>query len=179
MDPRIKKIFIGCYAATFGFVMIAGILGVIVESHDRASGEMVRTCMTLPAIVTMIGWFGTALWWVYDAWSSIPEEHRNAPIGGAVSPGAAVAFFFVPCLNVVWMFLINYAIADSINRALEARGSAERCSMPLAMTASAFHLLPYCNLLIGPVLWFFWMRSADRARAQLAGFDTSVADVFS
>lgn len=179
-NPRIKLIFVGCYAATIGMVFFSAIAGIVAEGVDRGSGELVQSCFMLPAVVTILGWFGSALYWVYDAWSSIPEEHRNAPIAGAVSPGGAVALFFIPCFNLVWMFAINYAIADSINRTLAAQGSAEQCSTGLAMSACALHAVPYCNILFGPILWFFWMRDADRARGLLGRVDAfAVADAFS
>jgi hypothetical protein len=180
VNPRIKNIFLGCYAATIGFGILFGVVSVLADHLDHGAAALVRLCMMLPIFAAVLGWLGSTLFWVYDAWSSVPEEHRNAPVVGATTPAMAVGFLFVPCLNLVWMFLINYAISESINRALEERGSPERCSTALAISASAFHLIPYLNVLFGSILWYLWMRSADRARAHLARVDAGeVADVFS
>lgn len=180
MNARIKLVYIGCYAATFALGAFSlGVNLVLSELGEPGLGEIAGALVMLPAVLTLLGWFGASLVWVYDAWSSIPEEHREVAIFGNITPALAVGLFFVPCMNVAWMFLCNIGIVTSINRSLEAQGSRERLSMGFPLAACVLHVVPYCNFLFGPIFWFAYMVQADRARRTLGPIDAArVADVF-
>ncbi|MDQ3033032.1 MAG: hypothetical protein M3Y87_11480 [Myxococcota bacterium] len=179
MNARIKFIFVGCYAATFGLGIAAVVLGAVAESMDRGLGELVGMVVMAPAVLTLLGWFVSALWWIHDAWESVPEAYREVPVIGPVQPSTAVGLFFVPCFNVFWIFVCNIGLSESINRALAAQGSATRVPTWLAVLACCLHLVPYCNLLFGPLLWFGYMLMADKAREELGRVDAqAIANVF-
>ncbi|WP_236519955.1 hypothetical protein [Sandaracinus amylolyticus] len=178
MNARIKYFFVGSYVATFAFAIAGGIATAVLSEIDRDL-EIIGSLLVLPAIPAMIGWFGCALWWVYDAWSSIPEEHREAPLVGRVTPATAVALFFVPCFNAFWIFACNIGIANSINSASHTRGSSQQVPIVVPVLAACLHFVPYCNLLLGPLVWTAFMWTADKARADLGRVDASaIAQVF-
>ncbi|AKF09168.1 hypothetical protein [Sandaracinus amylolyticus] len=178
MNARIKYFFVGSYVATYAFAFAGGIAAAVLGEIDRDL-EIVGTVILLPALPAMIGWFGCALWWVYDAWSSIPEEHREAPLVGRVTPAVAVVLFFVPCFNAFRIFACNIGIANSINSASLTRGSREQVPVVVPVLAACLHFVPYCNLLLGPVAWAAFMWMADKARADLGRVDAdAIAQVF-
>ena len=178
MNARIKYFFVGSYVATFVFAFAGAIATGVLSEIDRDL-EIVGTLLMLPAIPAMIGWFGCALWWVYDAWESIPAEHREVPVLGRVSPATAVALFFVPCFNVFWIFACNIGIANSINSAMLTRGSTEQVPVAVPVVAACQHFVPYCNFLLGPLVWAGFMWMADKSRANLGRVDAdAIAQVF-
>lgn len=179
MNARIKFFYVGCWAGVVVTAIGGGVVTGVLGSIDRDLAEIAQVVAMLPAVALMIGWFACALWWLHDAWDSVPEGYREAPMIGPISPTTAVALFFVPCFNVFWIFMCNIGLAESINRALAAQGSAHRAPTGVAIAACCFHLVPYCNLLFGPPIWFYWMLKADEARAELGKIDaTAYAQVF-
>lgn len=179
MNSRIKFFYVGCYVGMFALALAGGVLGALLDGLDGGLGEVVPLFVMLPAILLVFGYLGCAMWWVHDAWSSVPAEFREVPIIGPIAPSTAVALFFVPCFNLVWIFLCNIGLAESINRALATQSSTMRASTGLAVGACCLGIVPYCNYLIGPLAWFAWMEQADRARAELSKVDAhAIARVF-
>ena len=180
VNDRIKLWYIGGYGATIGLAIVGGATQVLLEpvvgQRDAASAGSI---IMLPAMIALLAALISALAWIYNVWANIPIEHREmAPIG-TVTPGLAVGLFFVPCVNFIWMFMCNIGMANAINEALEAQGSSKRVSLVLPTVACILHLVPYCNFLLGPLLWFAHMYAIDRARRALTELDTdAIADVF-
>src|SRR5262245_50285346 len=107
--------------------------------------DISQVLLMLVAMPLGLVWFASVLWWIYDAWESVPEAHREAPLLGRVQPAVAMLLFFIPCFNLVWMFLNNLGLAESMNRALAAQGSTTRVNTGLVIAACIFQIIPYCN----------------------------------
>ena len=172
--PRtsIKFVYLLSWLAMFGAAFVMGLVQGLADSMgERDLAELAALAGTALLVPVVLTWLGSALFWIYDAWSSVPPEYREAPLVGRVEPALAVLFFFIPCFNLVWIFLCNLGLADSTNRALAMRGSSTQVSVPLVAAACIFQLLPYCNVLFGPPLWFLVMLQVDKARAELGSMD--------
>ena len=157
------------FAAGFGWMFLASCPGVIAEEtfHGRGNWDLVTLASQVLAGLGVVAWFGSALWWIYDAWASIPVEHRRTAFFNPQTPAVAVVMFFMPCVNLIWVVVSNIGLCESLNRALEARGSLRRVPMPLVAAAVALQLIPYCNVLFGPMLWFAVMFVVEKARSEL------------
>jgi hypothetical protein len=172
-NPRIKLFFLGGWVGFFAVLVGGGLVGGFVAalSGEREASDIASVVAFVLATPFALLWAGSALWWIYDAWESVPERHREAPLLGPVQPAVAMLLFFVPCFNAVWVFLNNLGLAESMNRALEAQGSPTRTNVALVVFACVFNMVPYCNCLIGPALWFAVMLDLDRARGELSKVD--------
>jgi hypothetical protein len=105
--------------------------------------------------------------WLYRAWSSVPPGMRYTAQGRWVTPGSAVGYCFIPFFNLYWVFVANVGLCDAIDRVLIAKGAAARAPKGLAIAACIGHLVPYCNLLVAPILWSLYMFMADSARREM------------
>ena len=172
MGSMTKYVYIAGYLAYIGFGVLSGILGEVV-------GDEVGLIIMMPALLGILTYFGSAAIWTYMAWESVPTEYRKVAGADAPHPGIIVALFFVPCLNLIWIFVANLGLTQSINDTLLAEGKVERINIAFPLLACILQVVPYCNLLIGPIFWFIFMYQADKAREQIGGFDAdAVADVF-
>ena len=173
----IKLVYLGGFLGTFFFSAVSGALTEGVGGDVGEIGGLIARVMAVPC---MLAWALSVPWWIWDAWSSVPEAYREAPLLGRIgSPVAVIALFFVPCFNLVWVFLANLGLTESINRALAAQGSTTRVSTALVICACVLHVVPYCNLLFGPPLWFAVMYVIDQARKDLTTVDAElIARVF-
>lgn len=190
VNPKLRGYYLTSYIGLIILLVLYGLVagsaapseGYPYDTYDQPSDPppLIALCLLFVMVPLTFVWIGSALRWLHDAWSSVPEDDRHVPAFGAVSPGMVVGLFFVPCLNYFWMFLVNISLANAINRSLEARGSSARCTTGLAIAACCLQMVPYCNFLFAPILWFLWMRDLDRAREHLMDIDAgAVAEVFS
>lgn len=165
----IKFWYLGAYAGFFLVALgVAVMQAVLKRSLGGASEDTMNAVVGCAVLPLGVVWVGSALWWLYDAWMSVPFEHRQVAILGQPKGPEVVLLLLVPCFNFVWMFMTNLGLVDSLNRACSARRVMERGSSSLALTACIVQCLPYCNLLLGPPLWFLYMLSVDKAREALA-----------
>ncbi len=167
---KVKLYFIGAYLGFFALAIVAGVVKEVLLRHSGPeSAESVHRLLAgVFGIPLFLAWFGCALWWVADAWGSIPVEHREVAILGKPSGPDAAAMLLIPLFNLIWMFLCNLGIKDSVNRACAARNVSARVSENLALAACVLQLVPCCNLLVAPFVWFAFMSSVDSAREALA-----------
>jgi len=108
-----------------------------------------------------------SLVWLYQAWSTVPQEMRYSDGGKWVTPGRAIGFLFIPFYNLYWVFVANVGLCEAVNRTLLARGGQPRAPRGLAIAACVAHLVPYCNLLVAPILWAIYMFQVDGARREM------------
>ncbi len=108
-----------------------------------------------------------ALVWLYKAWASIPPDMRYTDSGKAMTPGSAIGFLFIPLFNLYWVFVANVGLCEAVNRTLVSRGGQPRAPKGLAIAACIAHLVPYCNLLVSPILWTIYMVMLDGARKDM------------
>ena len=173
--PRtfIKWVYAGSLAATVGVMVVAVALGVVLEEGSRSPYDYDREPSIAPLIgmllaaPCMLAWIGSTLFWVYDAWSSVPERHRNVQVVGTMTPLLASLLLLIPCFNIVWGFIVTITLATQLNVALAEAGSSKQVPVVVGVLACCAQLVPYCNTLIAPFLWFGWMFVVDQARQEL------------
>jgi hypothetical protein len=120
------------------------------------------------AVLLFCAYFGTALAWIYKSWAMLPPHLRQTANGTAITPGAAVAFLFVPFYNLYWYFKVSAGLASALNRVLDSYGSPKRASRGLGITAATFQVIPYANLLLAPFIWVAFMFSVESAKREYA-----------
>lgn len=108
-----------------------------------------------------------ALVWVYVSWNTLPPQWRRTRPGRLVSPGEAVGYLFIPFYNLYWMFVASAGLCEAMDIALESSGSTRRAPKGLAIASCVTQIIPYCNLLVAPILWTIFMFLADSARAEV------------
>ncbi|UJR78323.1 hypothetical protein [Sandaracinus amylolyticus] len=172
MNARIKHFYLASYASWFA-------LGMLMRPLQAALEPDLQWLTRLPTTAAVLSLWACGFWWIFDAWRSVPEDYRDAAFLGRVPPRTALLLFFVPCLNVAWMFACNVGLARSINHASAARGTGAQVSVALAIVACLVQLVPIAGLIFAPPFWLAFMWNADRARADLERVDAeAVAQVF-
>ena len=63
--------------------------------------------------------------------------------------------------------MANIGLCEAINRTLVAQGKQPKAPKGLAIAACIGQLVPYCNMLAGPVLWTVYMFMVDGARKEM------------
>jgi hypothetical protein len=155
--------WVGCWIFTgIGY-------GIIAAVSSSSPGEDPGALIALPLVgmlflvLAPIG----SLVWLYKAWASVPPDMRCTDAGKWVTPGSAVGYLFIPFFNLYWIFIANVGLCEAVNRTLLSRGGQARAPKGLAIAASISHLVPYCNLLVSPILWTIYMIMMDGARREM------------
>jgi hypothetical protein len=131
-----------------------------------AAAQMATGLPALGVLLLLAGWIGAGVW-LYKAWGSVPEAMRFTDAGRWITPGQAVGYMFIPFYNFYWVFVANLGLCEAVNRTLLAHGAQPRAPRGLAVAACVVHLIPYCNLLVGPILWTTYFFMVDSARREM------------
>ena len=158
----VKWVHLGLYC--FG---IFGVVAIAIGSSQGRSGEVVAQVGTACAVIGLYGPMICGLVWLYKSWNLIPAGWRVTRNQKRISPGEAVGFMFVPCYNLYWIFIANMGLCDALDQVLYSSGSPTRAPRGLAVAACVFHLLPYVNILLGPIMWFIFMHATDRTKREV------------
>lgn len=78
----------------------------------------------------------------------LPRATENDP-----SSGKAIGFTFIPYYNLYWIFFNALRLCDRLNLQLKLRGRHERAPRGLVLAACIVSVIPYVNLIVGPILW--------------------------
>jgi hypothetical protein len=162
----LKWVYVGGHAAYWVFTFGGLLLTVVLGDAKVARGEGAAMASRLPLAgvpflpVALIG----AAVWLHRAWESVPAAMRYTNQGRWITPGKAIGYLFVPFYNLYWMFVVTQGLCDAVDRTLLERGAQPRAPRGLATAACATQLVPYCNLLVAPILWAIYMSRVDGAR---------------
>jgi hypothetical protein len=165
------------YVAGWGGYWVLAIVGTIVSGMVTSAGGSSDEAM-IGMVLTLVGVLGIplaitcGLVWLYKAWNTVPPDMRYTDGGKWVTPGRAVGYCFIPLYHLYWIFVANVGLCDAINRTLLARGGQARAPKGLAIAACVGHLVPYCNLLVSPILWTVYMVMLDGARKEMVARTT-------
>ena len=131
-----------------------------------------RRATTLPLLGVLFLFLAlvAAAVWLYMAWGSVPASMRYTDRGRWVTPGKAVGYLFIPMYNVYWMFVANQGLCEAVDRTLLAQGGMPRAPRGVARAACVAQIIPYCNLLVAPILWAVYMFQVDRARREMVTY---------
>jgi hypothetical protein len=165
---NMKWLFIAGYAGywivNIGTTVVAAVIQSNSSGSDTAAfASMLPLLSLVPIMLVPIA----GLVWLYKSWACIPPEMRYTDGGKWVTPGAAVGFLFVPFYNLYWVFVANMGLCEAINRSLITRGGAPRAPKGLAIACCIVNIVPYCNLLAGPIMWLVFMFMLDGPKKEL------------
>jgi cytochrome b561 len=170
---RTKWLHLTFYILMF-VLPIAGLVGMSVFWDDvrgtdsRETFQLSMFALMGAGYLSMFGQMIAALVWIYKSWNAIPDGYRVGADGKHYSPGGAIGMMFIPFFNLYWMFVMPIALCDAIDRINGQNGAPVRAPRGLAIAAAVCQLIPYVNFLIAPLMWFLFMRAADRAKSYLA-----------
>jgi hypothetical protein len=82
-------------------------------------------------------------------------QHDRMPRAVENDPGAgkAIGFTFIPYYNFYWIFFNALRLCDRLDLQLKLRARPERSPRGLVLAACILSVIPYVNLVIGPILW--------------------------
>ncbi len=164
-----KWLYIAGHAGYWVFAIGGMALTVALTSGGGAASDGATFASLLPAVgvVFILVALVAAMVWLYKAWTSVPEQMRYTDAGKWITPGQAIGYNFIPFYNLYWMFISNLGLCEAINRTLVAQGKQPKAPKGLAIAACVSQLVPYCNLLVGPILWAVYMFMVDTARRDM------------
>jgi hypothetical protein len=151
---------------TIGFALF--FFGIALEDEDRELAGTLTAIGGLSLGVAFLLFYvklALALVWVHSAWSWLPFEYRFLNNGNRVTPGSAAGFLVIPYFNLYWMFVMNTGLCSALER-LRANYAVhgEEAPRNLAVGGAVCQLIPLCNLLVAPIVWFLYMRNVDKLR---------------
>jgi hypothetical protein len=164
-----KWLYIAGHAGYWLFAVGGVVLtAVLAEPGGRATDTQAMASMIpLLGVVFILVALVAAMVWLYKAWASVPDQMRYTDAGRWITPGQAVGYNFIPFYNLYWVFVSNLGLCEAINRTLVAQGKQPKAPKGLAIAACVSQLVPYCNLLVGPILWAVYMFMVDGARREM------------
>jgi hypothetical protein len=165
----LKWLYMGGYAGYWLLTVVGILLAVVLpdETRQPVVGATMASTLPLAGVLLLIaGLIGAAVW-LYKAWESVPESMRYTSRGRWITPGKAVGHLFVPFYNLYWMFVVAQGLCEALDRTLLAQGAPPRAPRGLATAACTAQIIPYCNLLVAPILWAVYMFQVDGARREM------------
>lgn len=82
---------------------------------------------------------------------------------GDPSAGKAIAFWFIPCFNLYWLFFAPLRLVDRLNLQLALRGQPRGIPRGVVVIAGVLSLIPGINRFVAPIAWLaaaVWMQMA-------------------
>jgi hypothetical protein len=165
-----KWLFLAGWAGYWLFAIGGGVAVYFATVEGGAGSEGAQSAAMLPYVGLIFALFmvpAVFAIWLYQSWSSVPPDMRYTDGGKAVTPGTAAGYCFIPFFNLYWIFVANVGLCDAINRSLLAKGGAARAPKGLAIAACVTYIIPYCNVLISPILATVFMFMLDGARKEM------------
>ena len=165
----LKWLFIGGHLGYWLFVVGGVVLSAAMATPGSPpdGAAAVASLVPLLGVVFIFGAYVVSLVWLSKCWASLPEQMRYTEGGRWVTPAQAAWYCLIPFYNLYWMFVANVGLCDAINRTLAAQGAQPRAPKGLAIAACVAQLVPYCNFLVGPILWTVYMFMVDGARREM------------
>jgi hypothetical protein len=164
-----KWLYLAGWGGYYLFAIGGGVMSYLVAAGGGASSDLAQVAGLLPlvgVVFLLLAPIGSMVW-LYKSWSTVPQDMRYTDSGKWITPGTAVGYCFIPFYNLYWIFVANVGLCEAINRTMLARGGQPRAPKGLAIAACVAQLVPYCNLLVGPILWSVYMFMLDGARKEM------------
>ncbi|HSQ65862.1 MAG TPA: hypothetical protein VLM85_21720 [Polyangiaceae bacterium] len=109
---------------------------------------------------------GLGLYWLHQAWKWLPMEQRFDKNGKRVGPDG-VFMLLIPYYNLYWMFVINLALCDAMERVRFTARTTQTASRDTAMWACILELVPFANFFVAPFFWASYMRQVDAMHEEI------------
>jgi hypothetical protein len=162
-----KWLYIAGHAGYWLFAVGGVVLASLLADGGGSDAAAFVSMVPLLGVVFLLVALVAAMVWLHGAWRSVPDQMRYTDAGRWITPGQAVGYNFIPFYNLYWVFVANLGLCEAINRTLVAQGKQPRAPKGLAIAACVSQLVPYCNLLVGPILWAVYMFMVDTARKDM------------
>ncbi|NOU28038.1 MAG: hypothetical protein HOO96_09055 [Polyangiaceae bacterium] len=153
---RMGVLAAGIVALTFVILGVTTfVLGTALNINEREP----------PIVWFVVGWvlfmIGTmainaksivALVWVHKMWTWLPEQERVSRMWSSrISPAQATFFLLIPYFQYYWMFVVNCALADAMDRMqISVAGPPKPSAKGTAIAACV------CTLVFFPASIFLW-----------------------
>jgi hypothetical protein len=172
LDPpgaALKWLYLGGHAGYWLLTVLGILLAVVLPegTHELIDGATLAATLPLAGVLFLLAGLIGAVVWLYKAWESVPESMRYTSRGRWITPGRAAGYLFVPFYNLYWMFVVAQGLCEALDRTLLAQGAPPRAPRGLATAACTAQIIPYCNLLVAPILWAVYMFQVDNARRDM------------
>ncbi|WP_437274461.1 hypothetical protein WME90_24750 [Sorangium sp. So ce375] len=111
--------------------------------------------------------FGIASFIRFNAMHArLPQAERDDP-----SVGKAIALHFAPYFNYYWIFWNGLRLCDRVNLQCRLRGMPDGVPRGLVIAACVASVIPYIQLLAGPIVWLFVAIAMQRTVNRIVELD--------
>lgn len=100
----------------------------------------------------------------------LPKAERDDP-----SVAKAIGFHLIPYFNYYWVFWNGLRLADRLNLQCRLRGLPDGVPRGLVVTACVASVIPYIQVLAGPIVWLFVSLHMQRTVNRIVEFDAQTA----
>jgi hypothetical protein len=167
----IKWAYLGCLVfSVFGIIGGITMMALSDQADTRDARDMIAMLggmLVFGSLLFMNVKLVLSLVWLHGVWSWMPFEHRYTGRGKPVTPVNAVVMLLIPYYNLYWMFVVNVGLCDALERMRLQYRTVNAAPRGTAIGACVCQLLPLANLFVAPFVWFFYMLSVDKLRAEL------------
>ncbi|WP_437585377.1 hypothetical protein [Sorangium sp. So ce1000] len=98
--------------------------------------------------------------------AQLPQAERDDP-----SVGKAVGFHFIPYYNYYWIFWNGLRLCDRVNLQCRLRGMPDGVPRGLVIAACVASIIPYIQVLAGPIAWLFVAIAMQRTVNRIVELD--------
>jgi hypothetical protein len=120
------------------------------------------------AVGALLGCHVLRFVWLYRAWSALPAVLLVNRDGTPITPGGAVGRHFIPFYSVYWTFAARSILCNALHEVVKRAGVVRRPPRALAILAGIIDLVPYANVLLGPLINLLFMTNVDKTFASLS-----------
>ncbi len=107
------------------------------------------------------------MYWLHQAWKWVPPEQRFDKTGKRFGPDN-VFMLLIPYYNFYYMFVINFALCDAMQRMQASARTNETVTRDMVMWACVLEIIPFANFFVSPFLWAKYMRRVDTMHEEIA-----------
>ncbi|WP_441285711.1 hypothetical protein ACSRUE_24565 [Sorangium sp. KYC3313] len=98
--------------------------------------------------------------------AQLPQAERDDP-----SVGKAIGLHFAPYFNYYWIFWNGLRLCDRVNLQCRLRGMPDGVPRGLVIAACVASVIPYIQLLTGPITWLFVAIAMQRTVNRIVELD--------
>lgn len=169
--PKVRGWFL-IVALVSGALYLIGMSGfaAAVAIQDRDVSPILGIsgfAMLMIGALLVYGKLALGMYWLHQAWKWLPIEQRYDKNGKRIGPDG-VFMLLIPYYNLYWMFVINLALCDAMERVRFSARTPESAPRDTAMWACILELVPFANFFVSPFFWASYMRRIDLMHEQIS-----------